>query len=280
MSNSKKIFNIIKIAFLSIVSIVYIFPVFLIGSNSLKKETLISTDTSFNLPDSQSFAGFANYVNAINAKGFFKSLGLSAFITITSVTAICILCSMCAWYLVRVKSIVTTILYYMFVLSMVVPFQLVMFSLSHIADSFGYNTPFSIWIIYLGYGAGLAVFMFAGFIKAIPYELEEAAFLDGCNPLQTYFKIILPILKPTVISVALLEAMWIWNDYLLPTLVLDIKKYKTIPMLIQYYRGGYGTVEMGAMMASIILTVIPVIIVYIVGQKYIVEGVAAGAVKG
>jgi raffinose/stachyose/melibiose transport system permease protein len=187
---------------------------------------------------------------------------------------------MCAWCITRLNGVFSKIIYYMCVLSMVVPFQMVMFTLSQTADKLKLNTPFNIWVIYLGFGAGLAVFMFCGFVKSIPIEIEEAAMIDGCNPLQTFFMVVVPILKPTMISVGVLEAMWVWNDYLLPTLVLDIKKYKTIPMLIQYFRGSYGKVEMGPMMASIMLTVIPIIIVYLFGQKYIIKGVADGAVKG
>ena len=209
-----------------------------------------------------------------------RSLGFSLFITVSSVAAILVFCSMCAWYITRVQSKFSQILYYLCVLSMVVTFQMVMFTLSQPADRLKLNTPWNIWIIYLGFGAGLAVFMFCGFVKSIPVEVEEAAMIDGCNPLQTFFKIDIHILKPTMISVGILEAMWVWNDYLLPPLVLDIKKYKTIPMLIQYFRGSYGKVEMGPMMACIMLTVIPIIIVYLAGQKYIIKGVAAGAVKG
>ena len=187
---------------------------------------------------------------------------------------------MCAWFITRVRGAITSALYYLFVFSMVVPFQMVMYTLSKTADKLNLNTPFNIWIIYLGFGAGLAVFMFTGFMKSIPLEVEEAAMIDGCNPLGVFFKVVLPMLKPTLVSVAILEAMWVWNDYLLPTLVLDIKKYKTIPMLIQYFKGSYGKVEMGPMMASIMLTVIPIIIVYLLGQKHIIKGVAAGAVKG
>jgi raffinose/stachyose/melibiose transport system permease protein len=252
----------------------------MILANSLKKETAISTDTAFQFPGADTFAGLTNYVNAITSKGFLKSLGFSLFITISSVAAILVFCSMCAWFITRVSNLFTKIVYYLCVFSMVVPFQMVMFTLSQTADKLHLNTPWDIWIIYLGFGAGLAVFMFSGFMKSIPIEVEESAMIDGCNPLQTFFLIDLPILKPTLVSVGILEAMWVWNDYLLPTLVLDIKKYKTIPMLIQYFRGSYGKVEMGPMMASIMLTVIPIIIVYLLGQKHIIKGVAAGAVKG
>lgn len=265
---------------LTIFALMYVYPIVMILMNSLKQERAISTGSAFKLLTSETFAGLANYVDAITSKGFLNSLGYSLFITVTSVAAILLFCSMCAWYITRVQTVFTKTLYFLFVLSQVVPFQTVMFTLSSTADSLSLNTPWNIWIVYLGFGAGLAVFMFTGFMKSVPIEIEEAAMIDGCTPLQTYFKVVMPILKPTMVSVGILEAMWVWNDYLLPTLVLDIKKYKTIPMLIQYFRGSYGKVEMGPMMASIMLTVIPIIIVYIAGQKHIIKGVAAGAVKG
>ena len=280
MEKRKNIGNTIWTIILTVASLAWLYPVVMILLNSLKKERYISTGKVFELPTSESFAGLSNYVDAIGSKGFLNSLGYSTLITITSVVAILVFCSMCAWYITRVDSIFSKAMYYMCVLSMVVPFQMVMFTLSQTADRLKMNTPYNIWIIYLGFGAGLAVFMFCGFVKSIPIEIEEAAMIDGCNPLQTFFLIVTPILKPTMISVGILEAMWVWNDYLLPTLVLDIKKYKTIPMLIQYFRGSYGKVEMGPMMACIMLTVIPIIIIYICGQKYIIKGVAAGAVKG
>jgi raffinose/stachyose/melibiose transport system permease protein len=276
----KKVTDKIWIVVLSVLSLLYIYPIVMILANSLKKETAISTDTAFQLPGSSTFAGLSNYVDAITSKGFLNSLGFSLFITLSSVAAILVFCSMCAWYITRVNSVFSKVMYYLCVLSMVVPFQMVMFTLSQTSDKLHLNTPWDIWIIYLGFGAGLAVFMFSGFMKSIPIEVEESAMIDGCNPLQTFFLIDLPILKPTLVSVGILEAMWVWNDYLLPTLVLDIKKYKTIPMLIQYFHGSYGKVEMGPMMASIMLTVIPIIIVYLLGQKHIIKGVAAGAVKG
>ena len=272
--------NSILVAALAILAVLYLYPVFMILMNSLKQERSITTAGAFSLPDAESFAGLENFVNAIASKGFLASLGYSLVITMTSVAAILLFCSMCAWFITRVKRKWAKSLYYLFVFSMVVPFQMVMFTLSQTADRLHLNTPWNIWVIYLGFGAGLAVFLFAGFMKSIPLEIEEASMIDGCNPVQTYFLVVLPILRPTLVSVGVLEAMWIWNDYLLPTLVLDIKSYKTIPMLIQYFRGSYGSVEMGPMMASIMLTVIPVIIVYLAGQKYIIKGVAAGAVKG
>ncbi len=265
---------------LTILSLLWIYPAFMILINSLKQESAISTGTVFKLPTADTFAGLSNYVNAIASKGFLSSFCYSLFITVSSVAAILLFCSMCAWYISRVKGMLSQALYFLFAFSMVVPFQMVMFTLSQTADRLHLNTPWNIWVIYLGFGAGLAVFMFCGFMKSIPVEVEEAALIDGCSPIQTFFKIDVHMLAPTMISVGILEAMWVWNDYLLPTLVLDIKKYKTIPMLIQYFRGSYGKVEMGPMMASIMLTIIPIIIVYLAGQKYIIKGVAAGAVKG
>ena len=280
MGKKKKIADRIWTVVLTILALLYVYPIIMILFNSLKKETTTTTAGAFTLPTADGFAGLENYVNAIASKGFLQSLGYSLLITLTSVVAILICCSMCAWYITRVKGVISQGLYFLFVFSMVVPFQMVMFTLSQTADRLKLNTPWNIWVIYLGFGAGLAVFMFAGFMKSIPLEIEEAAMIDGCNPIQTFFLIVLPILKPTMVSVGILEAMWVWNDYLLPTLVLDIKSYKTIPMLIQYFRGSYGKVEMGPMMASIMLTVIPIVIVYLVGQKHIIKGVAAGAVKG
>ena len=280
MKKENKALDMMWTIILTIASVLYMYPIVMIFFNSLKVETSISTDSAFKLPTSETFAGFANYLNAISSKGFLQSLGYSVVITLTSVVAILLLCSMCSWYITRVKGFVSSGLYFLFAFSMVAPFQMVMFTLSQTADQLKLNTPWNIWIIYLGFGAGLAVFMFAGFMKSIPLEVEEASMIDGCNPIQTYFLIVMPMLKPTMVSVGILEAMWVWNDYLLPTLVLDIKKYKTIPMLIQYFRGSYGKVEMGPMMACIMLTVIPIVIIYLLGQKHIIKGVAAGAVKG
>ena len=280
MNIKKKVGNTILVVILTILSLLWIYPVFMILINSLKKESAISTGSVFKLPTAETFAGLENYINAIESKGFLNSLGYSLFITITSVAAILLFCSKCAWYITRVKGILSKVLYFLFVFSMVVPFQMVMFTLSQTADKLHFNTPWNIWVIYLGFGAGLAVFMFCGFVKSIPLEVEEADLIDGCNPLQVFFKILIPILKPTIISTAILQLMWVWNDYLLPTLVLDIKKYRTIPMAVQYFRGSFGHVQMGPMMASIMIDIIPIIIVYLVCQKYIIEGVVAGAVKG
>ena len=280
MRKRKNALNTFWTVLLSVLAVLYMYPIVMILFNSLKQENAITTDGAFQLPTAGTFAGLANYVNAINSKGFLQSLGYSLVITITSVAAILVCCSMCAWFITRVKGKISSMLYFLFVFSMVVPFQMVMFTLSQTADQLKLNTPWNIWVIYLGFGAGLAVFMFAGFMKSVPLEVEEASMIDGCNPIQTFFLIVIPMLKPTLVSVGILEAMWVWNDYLLPTLVLDIKKYKTIPMLIQYFRGSYGRVEMGPMMACIMLTVIPIVIVYLLGQKHIIKGVAAGAVKG
>jgi raffinose/stachyose/melibiose transport system permease protein len=236
----------------------------------------------FKLPTEETFNGWKNFEVAIKTNGFFKSFGYSAFITVTSVLAICIFCSMCAWFITRIKNKLTSLIYYLFAFSMVVPFQMVMLTLSKTANRMGLDSPWLIWIIYLGFGAGLAVFMFAGFMKSVPLEIEEASMIDGCNPLQTFFKVVFPILKPTMVSVAILEAMWVWNDYLLPYLVLDrTKEYSTLPILVQAaFTGSYGRQEQGPMFASMLLTIVPIIIIYIAGQKHIIKGVAAGAVKG
>lgn len=274
------VIDILLIMLLVALAAAFVFPIIMILVNSFKEDSTITTDSIFTFPTKENFVGVDNYVAAFSSKGFFQSFCFSLVITITSVLAICICCSMCAWFITRVKGKISSALYYLFVFSMVVPFQMVMYTLSKTADKLNLNTPWNIWIIYLGFGAGLAVFMFAGFMKTIPVEVEEAAMIDGCNPLRTFFGVVLPMLKPTLVSVAILEAMWVWNDYLLPYLVLDIKKYKTVPILVQYFQGSFGRIEMGPMMACIMLTVIPIVIVYIAGQKHIIKGVAAGAVKG
>lgn len=263
----------------SIISVLYVLPIVIILVNSFKKKAYISK-SPFTLPSGKMFVGLENYTQGIEKTQFFNSLFWSVFITVGSVAVIILCTSMCAWYLVRSNSLFCRALYLVFVFSMIVPFQMVMFTLSKTADSLGLNTPWGIIIIYLGFGAGLAVFMFTGFVKAVPVEIEEAALIDGCSPVQTFFRVVFPILKPTCISVAILETMWIFNDYLLPYLVLDIRKYKTIPIAIQYLRGGYGSIDMGAMMAMLVLSVIPIIIFYLSLQKYIIKGVVAGAVKG
>ena len=265
---------------LTIVCILWMYPVFMILMNSLKTERAITTTHAFELPTAETFVGLKNYIYGITEMDFLSSLWYSFIITISSVALILLCCSMCAWYITRVQGVLSKGMYYLCVFSMIVPFQMVMFTLAKTADTLKRNNPYNICIIYLGFGAGLAVFMFTGFVKSMPIAIEEAAMIDGCNPLQIFFKVVCPILKPTMISTAILETMWVWNDYLLPTLVLDIKQFRTIPMAIQYFRGSYGKVEMAPMMACIMITVIPVIVLYLACQKYIIDGVVAGAVKG
>ena len=265
---------------LTIVCILWMYPVFMILMNSLKTERAITTTHAFELPTAETFVGLKNYIYGIAEMDFLSSLWYSFIITISSVALILLCCSMCAWYITRVQGVLSKGMYYLCVFSMIVPFQMVMFTLAKTADTLKLNNPYNICIIYLGFGAGLAVFMFTGFVKSMPIAIEEAAMIDGCNPLQIFFKVVCPILKPTMISTAILETMWVWNDYLLPTLVLDIKQYRTIPMALQYFRGSYGKVEMAPMMACIMITVIPVIVLYLACQKYIIDGVVAGAVKG
>ena len=263
----------------TIISIAYVYPIFLVLINSFKKKAYISRDP-FSIPQGKIFVGLDNYVKGIQKTGFVQAFGLSLFITICSVAVIILCTSMCAWYICRVKNAATNTIYYLCLFSMIVPFQMVMFTLSKIANILHLNNPVGIIVVYLGFGAGLSVFMFVGFVKSIPLEIEEAAMIDGCTPLQTFFQVVLPILKPTCITVTILQAMWIWNDYLLPYLVLDIKKYKTIPIAVQYLKGGYGSVDMGSMMGVLVLAIIPIIIFYLFCQRYIIEGVVAGAVKG
>lgn len=263
----------------SILSVVYVLPIFIVLINSFKRKAYISREP-FKLPVEKTWVAFENYVRGIEKIKLIDAFWNSLFITVCSVLVILVCTSMCAWYIGRVKSAFTKIFYMLCAFSMIVPFQMVMFTLSKIANMLKCNNPIGIIFVYLGFGAGLAIFMFVGFVKSIPLEIEEAAMIDGCNPLQTFFGIVLPIMKPTCITVAILQAMWIWNDYLLPYLVLDLKTYKTIPMAIQYLKGGYGQIDMGAMMAMLVLAMIPIIAFYLACQKYIIEGVIAGAVKG
>lgn len=263
----------------TIIGIVYIMPILIVLINAFKNKVFINKEP-FKLPTEQTWVGFENFLSAIDKYELLSAVGWTVFITVGSVFVILVCTSMCAWYITRVNTKFTKLLYLLCVFSMVVPFQMVMFTLSLVADRTGLRTPWGIIIIYLGFGAGLAVFMFCGFVKSIPLEIEEAAMIDGCTPIRTFFSVVLPIMKPTYISVGILETMWIWNDFLLPYLVLDIKKYKTISIIIQYMKGSYGSVDMGAIMAALILAVIPVIIFYLSCQKYIIKGVAAGAVKG
>ncbi len=270
--------NFLSLLILLFLSALFIAPVVIVVVNSFKDRFSIAIEP-FLLPNKETFAGFENYVEGINTTGFLEAFFWSLFITVFSVLAIVVFTSMTAWYIVRVKSRFTGFLYYALVFSMIVPFQMVMFTMSKTANTLGLDNPLGIVLIYLGFGAGLATFMFTGFIKSVPKGIEEAATIDGCNPLQTFFLIVFPILKPTTITVAILNSMWIWNDYLLPYLVIG-NDYKTIPIAIQYLKGGYGSIDMGAMMAMLVLSIIPVVIFYLFSQKYIIRGVAAGAVKG
>ncbi|WMC91982.1 carbohydrate ABC transporter permease [Kineothrix sp. MB12-C1] len=270
--------EIVLTIFLVILMLLFLIPIFLIFMNSFKSKLYIS-DIPFAMPTTETFVGLSNYISGIGKTGFINAFLNTAIITVLSVSAIILFTSMTAWWLTRVKGIYSSILYYLFVFAMIVPFQMVMFPLAKITDTLHFNTPIKIIFVYVGFGAGLSVFMFAGFVKSIPISLEEAALIDGCNPIQTFFRIICPVLKPTIITVAILNAMWVWNDYLLPVLVLR-SDYQTIPIAVQYLRGGYGSIDMGAMMAMLVLAIVPVIVFYLFCQKYIIKGVAAGAVKG
>ena len=278
---NKKNGKILLSVFFAVICILYVLPVIMVAVNSFKVNTFIKTDT-FGLPSGESFAGWANFIKGMTFGNypFWKSALYSTVVTLLSTTLILVGTSMAAWYISRVDSLFCRIVYFLCVFSMVVPFQMVMFTLSKTADTLHLNTPWTIPVIYLGFGAGLAVFMFTGFVKSIPLEIEEAAAIDGCGPLRTFFLIVVPMLKPTLISVGILEIMWVWNDYLLPYLVLDINDYRTIPIHIQYLKGSYGTVDLGATMALILMSIIPVIVFYLTCQKHIIKGVAAGAVKG
>ena len=279
MKTKKGIFSWIGTGVFTIIGIVYILPILIVLLNSFKKKVYINKEP-FQIPSGKTFASIENYISAIDKYELLSAVGWTVFITVGSVLVILVCTSMCAWYITRVTTKFTKLFYLLCVFSMVVPFQMVMFTLSLVADRTGLRTPWGIILIYLGFGAGLAVFMFCGFVKSIPLEIEEAAMIDGCTPLRTFFSVVLPIMKPTYISVGILETMWIWNDFLLPYLVLDLNKYKTISIAIQYMKGSYGRVDMGAVLAALILAVIPVVIFYLSCQKHIIKGVAAGAVKG
>ena len=265
----------------AIICLVYVMPIIIVGYNAFKTNAAVSTD-AFALPNSETFSGWSNFIKGMTFGNypFLKSALYSTFITVVSSLLILVCTSMAAWYVSRVGSLFSKIVYYLCVFSMVVPFQMVMFTLARTANKLHLDTPWTIPVIYLGFGAGLAVFMFAGFVKSIPLEIEEAAVIDGCGPLRTFFLVVLPMMKPTFISVGVLEIMWVWNDFLLPFLVLDINDYRTIPIVVQYLKGSYGQVDMGATMALILLSILPVIIFYLCCQKHIIKGVAAGAVKG
>lgn len=268
-------------AVFAVLSVIYLLPVLLVLINAFKSNAYINTET-FRLPTADSFVGFKNFVKGMTFGNypFYRAVFYSFFITIVSTVLILLCTSMTAWYISRVGSLLSKIVYFLCVFSMVVPFQMVMFTLARTADTLSLNTPYTIPVIYLGFGSGLAVFMFTGFVKSLPLEIEEAAAIDGCGPVRTFFSVVLPMLRPTMISVGVLEIMWVWNDYLLPSLVLDVNEYRTIPVHIQYLKGSYGTVDMGATMALILLSILPVIIFYLCCQKHIIRGVAAGAVKG
>ena len=265
--------------FFTILSLVWIYPIVLVFINSFKKKVYISKN-AFSLPNKDSFAGWENYTTGIERTNLIGSFGWTVFITVGAVALILLCCSMCAWWIVRVNHWVAKLLYTLFLFNMIVPFQMVMFTLSKLADMLGLNTPWGLWIVYLGFGAGLAVFIFTGVVKGIPQELEESAMIDGASVPRIFFNIVVPIMRPSIISVAILETMWIWNDYLLPYLTLDLNKYKTMSIAVQYLKGGYGSVDMGAMMGCLVLAILPIIIFYLICQKYIVKGVIAGAVKG
>ena len=278
---AEKLGRNITSVFFVILSLAYVFPVFMVLLNSFKLNTFVKTET-FAWFTAESWAGFDNFIKGMTFGGypFWNSVFYSAVITLLSSFLILLFTSMAAWYIARVDSVFCRVVYYLCLFSMVVPFQMVMFTLSKTADTLKLNTPWTIPVIYLGFGAGLAVFMFVGFVKSIPLDIEEAAAIDGCSPLRTYFSVVLPLMKPTLISVAILEIMWVWNDYLLPYLVLDITQYRTLPIHIQYLKGSYGTVDLGATMALILLSIVPVVAFYLTCQKHIIKGVAAGAVKG
>ena len=265
----------------AVICITYALPILTVLINSFKSNAAVNTET-FALPNEDTFMGLQNYIKGMTfgSYPFIKDVFYSLFLTIVSSALILTCPSMAAWYVARVGSLFSKIVYYLCVFSMVVPFQMVMFTLSRTANKLHLDTPWTIPVVYLGFGAGLAVFMFAGFVKSIPLEIEEAAAIDGCGPLRTFFLVVLPMMKPTFISVGVLEIMWVWNDFLLPFLVLDINDYRTIPIVVQYLKGSYGQVDMGATMALILMSIIPVIIFYLCCQKHIIKGVAAGAVKG
>lgn len=278
--NKKKVANSIIFVILTILAIVFLYPLVFILNNSFKGKFFISADP-FGFPTEETFVGITNYVNGLEKTGLINAIGYSFFITIVSILMLILFCSMTAYYITRVKNVATSVMYYAFTFSMIVPFQMVMFTMTGLADKFHLRNPLGMCLLYLGFGAGLTVFMFAGFVKSIPLEIEEAAMIDGCNPLQNYFGVVFPILKPTAITVAILNAMWIWNDFLLPYLVIGVStKYKTIPVVVQMLVGSNGNKDMGALMAMLVLAIIPIIIFYLFCQKYIIEGVVAGAVKG
>ena len=275
----RKVLNAVAFLLLIALAAAFIFPVAVVVINSFKSKFSIAA-SPFTIPMGAEFAGFSNYTTGIETTGFPAAFGWSLFITVASIALITVCTSMCAWYIVRVKGVFSSLFYYALVFSMIVPFQMVMFTMSKTANVLSLDNPIGLVFIYLGFGAGLSVFMYSGFIKTVPLGIEEAATIDGCSPLGTFWRVVFPILKPTAITVAILNTMWIWNDYLLPSLVLDINEYKTIPIHVQYLQGSYGTADLGATMAVMMFSIVPIIIVYLFCQKYIIKGVAAGAVKG
>lgn len=280
MVKKNKISNAISFGFLVLLSIAFLYPIFMVFINGFKSKLYV-LKAPFDFPTSETFVGLENYFNGVAQTDFFRAFGMSLFITVFSVIGIVLLTSMMAWYIVRVKNKMTKIIYYLFTFSMIVPFQMVMYTMSYTVGQLYLNNPIGIVLVYVGFGAGLSVFMFSGFIKSVPLEIEEAANIDGCNPIQAFFKVVFPILKPTAITVAILNVMWVWNDYLLPFLVLGSGKNKTIPVAIQQaLMGSYGAVDWGGFMAMLVLAIIPIVIFYISCQKYIIKGVIAGAVKG
>ncbi|WP_019637089.1 carbohydrate ABC transporter permease [Paenibacillus fonticola] len=278
MQKTNKGADMLIFLILFLLAVAFISPILIVLMNSFKGKFFIS-DTPFLLPNSETFSGLSNYTSGIAKTDFISAFGMSLFITVFSVAVIVLLTSMTAWYITRVKTKFNQLLYYIFVFSMIVPFQMVMFTMTKTANVLNLDNPVGIILIYLGFGSGLSVFLFSGFVKSIPIEIEEAVMIDGCNPAQSFFKVVLPILKPIAITVAILNVMWVWNDYLLPDLVIG-SEFKTIPIAIQYLKGGYGSIDMGAMMAMLVLAIVPIVIFYLLCQKYIIEGVVAGAVKG
>ncbi|MDT7513482.1 carbohydrate ABC transporter permease [Bifidobacterium sp. H1HS10N] len=265
--------------FFALVSLLWVFPIALVVVNSFKNKAYISRN-AFSLPTGRTFVGLENYRRGVERTNLLASFGWTVLVTVGSVLLILLCTSMCAWWIVRVNTRVAKFLYLLFLFNMIVPFQMVMFTLSKLADMLGLNTPWGLCVVYLGFGAGLAVFIFTGVVKGIPQELEESAMIDGASIPRTFFGIVVPIMRPSIVSVAILEAMWIWNDFLLPYLTLDMRRFKTMSIAIQYLKGGYGSVDMGAMMGCLVLAIIPIIVFYLICQKYIIKGVLAGAVKG
>ncbi|WP_195283066.1 carbohydrate ABC transporter permease [Harryflintia acetispora] len=278
MNDRKKSGGLLLSVLLGLLALLFLLPILVIFMNSFKGRFFIA-DAPFALPSAETFAGVQNYINGVQKTGFISAFGYSVYITVGSVAVIVLFTAMTAWFITRVKNKFTSLMYYLFVFSMIVPFQMVMFTMSKMANVLSLDNPTGLIIIYLGFGAGLSVFMYCGFVKSIPLEIEEAATIDGCGPVPLFFKVVFPILQPTAITVAILNAMWIWNDYLLPDLVIG-RQYKTLPIAVQYLKGGYGSKDMGAMMAMLVLTILPIIVFYLFCQKYIIRGVVAGAVKG